>query len=149
MYLGYKSQHEAEGGRMVKEWDFEAEKNQNKTCSYVARWRYRWAFLFLFPDASWVEIFSKFSRKIGKIEQFLSNDPILTIWPHVEHGKIYFYLGKAVANYHVRNGRMQNSLLSSLLYSAIAMHWWIQVCQCFSTLLLFKITYILVNQIVK
>ena len=26
MYLGYKSQHEAEGGRMVKEWDFEAEK---------------------------------------------------------------------------------------------------------------------------
>ena len=52
------------------------------------------SFFFLFP---WVEIFSKFSRKIGKIEQVLSNDSILTIWPHVEHGKIYFYLGSKCA----------------------------------------------------
>ena len=52
-----------------------------------------WVFISFFFLFSWVEIFSKFSRKIGKIEQVLSNDPILTIWPHVEHGKIYFYLG--------------------------------------------------------
>ena len=32
---------------------------------------------------------------------------------------IYNQFSKAVANYHVRNGRMQNSLLSSLLCSAI------------------------------
>ena len=33
---------------------------------------------------------------MGKKEQVLSNDPILTIWPHVEHGKIYFYLGSNI-----------------------------------------------------